>query len=86
MSSFCNCKSYSHFFINNISLYAIFNEQSLNDMLTNNIVSFEQLGPDMLTNNIVSFEQLGPDQPAKVYNLLRTSAKHRYIYINTQSF
>ena len=25
--------------------YAIFNYQSFNDMLTNNIVSFEQLGP-----------------------------------------
>ena len=26
------------------SIYAIFNEQSFNDTLTNNIVSFEQLG------------------------------------------
>ena len=45
MSSFCKCKSYSHFFCKNISLYAIFNDQSFNDKLTNNIVSFEQLGP-----------------------------------------
>ena len=44
MSSFCKCKSYSHFFSKNISIYAIFNEQSFNDTLTNNIVSFEQLG------------------------------------------
>ena len=28
-----------------ISVYAIFNDQSFNDTLTNNIVSFEQLGP-----------------------------------------
>ena len=28
----------------NISVYAIFNDQSFNDTLTNNIVSFEQLG------------------------------------------
>ena len=28
----------------NISVYAIFNDQSFNDMLTNDIVSFEQLG------------------------------------------
>ena len=62
MSSFCKCKSYSHFFSKNISVYAIhvhaYNDQSFNDMLTN----------DMLTNDIVSFEQLGPDphvdQPA----------------------
>ena len=37
MSSFC--KSYSQFFSKNISVYAIFN-----NTLTNNFVSFEQLG------------------------------------------
>ena len=46
VSSFCKCKSYSHFFSKNISIYAIFNDQSFNDTLTNNIVSFVQLGPD----------------------------------------
>ena len=35
------------FFSKNISVYAIFNNQSLNDTLTNDIVSFEQLGPDI---------------------------------------
>ena len=45
MSSFCKCKSYSHFFSKNISLHAIFNDQNFNDTLTNDIVSFEQLGP-----------------------------------------
>ena len=36
----------AHFFFSkNISLYGIFNDQSFNDMLTNDIVSFEQLGP-----------------------------------------
>ena len=33
-------------FSKNISIYAIFYEQSFNDMLTNDIVSFEQLGQD----------------------------------------
>ena len=37
MSSFCK----------NISIYAIFNDQSFNDTLTNDIISFEQLGPDL---------------------------------------
>ena len=46
VSSFCKCESYSHFFSKNISVYAIFNDQSFNDMLTNNIISFEQLGPE----------------------------------------
>ena len=43
VSSFC--KYYSHFFSKNISVYAIFNDQSFNNILTNDIVSFEQLGP-----------------------------------------
>ena len=48
VSSFCKCKckSYSHFFSKNISVCAIINDQSFNDALTNDIVSFEQLGPD----------------------------------------
>ena len=33
------------FFSKNISVYAIFNDQSFNDMLTN-YVGFEPLGPD----------------------------------------
>ena len=46
MSSFCKCKSYSHFFSKYISIYAIFNNQRFNDMLINDTVSFEQLGSD----------------------------------------
>ena len=34
------------FFSKSISTYAIFNE-SYNDTLTNDIISFEQLGPDV---------------------------------------
>ena len=45
MGGFCKCKSYSHFFSKNISVYAPFIDQSFNDMLTNDMVSFEQLGP-----------------------------------------
>ena len=48
VSSFCKCKSYSHFFSKNInSVYAIFNDQSFNDTLTYDIVSFEQMGPGL---------------------------------------
>ena len=32
-------------FQQNISVYAIFNDQSFNDTLANDIVSFEQMGP-----------------------------------------
>ena len=31
-----------------ISVYATFNDQSFNDMLTNDILSFEQLGPGIV--------------------------------------
>ena len=35
------------FFSKNSSIYAIFNDQSFNNTLTNDIISFEQLGPDL---------------------------------------
>ena len=42
VSSFCKCKSYSHFVSKNISVYAKFNDKSFNDTtLTNDIFSFE---------------------------------------------
>ena len=44
--AFCTAKATHIFFSKNISVYAIFIDQSLNGMLTNDIVSFEQLGPD----------------------------------------
>ena len=41
-------KSYSHVFSKNGSIYkAIFNDQRFNDILTNDIVSFEELGPEL---------------------------------------
>ena len=41
------------FFQQNISIYAIFNDPSFNDMFTYNIVSFEQLGPDCKNANVI---------------------------------
>ena len=40
------------FFSKNISIYAIFNDQSFNVMLTNDIVSFEQLGPGFWSQRV----------------------------------
>ena len=40
-------KLLTFFFSKNISVYAIFNDQSFNDTLTNDNVSFEQLGPSL---------------------------------------
>ena len=59
MSSFCKCKSYSHFFGKNISVYNIFDDKSFNNMLTNDIVSFEQLGPEcFLWIPVVLYEEV----------------------------
>ena len=44
MSSFANAKA-THILNKNINVHVIFNDQSFNDMLTNDIVSFKQLGP-----------------------------------------
>ena len=43
--AFANAKVTHIFFSKNISVYAVFNDQSFNHMLTNDIVMFEQLGP-----------------------------------------
>ena len=53
MSSFCKCKSYSHFFSENISVNAIFNDQSFNDTLNNDIVSFEKLAQIFMLNAVI---------------------------------
>ena len=46
--AFANAKAtHISFFSKNIIVYVIFNGQSLNDTLINNIISFEQLGPDL---------------------------------------
>ena len=46
--AFTNAKDTHIFFSKTISIYAIFNDQNFNDTLTNDIVTFEQLGLDVL--------------------------------------
>ena len=57
MSSFCKGNSYTHVFSKNISICYIFNNQSFNDTLTNDIVSFEQLGPENFNYTIVKYRE-----------------------------
>ena len=45
----------------NISVNAVFNDQSFNDTLTNDIVSFEQLGPDLEAYRIMKIKWKGMD-------------------------
>ena len=44
--AFANAKA-THIFSKNISVSAVFNDQNFNDTLSNDIVSFEQLGPGL---------------------------------------
>ena len=58
MSSFCTeCKSYSHFFSKKFQHICVSLNVNFNESFTNNIVSFEQLGPDLLVT-IVDADQL----------------------------
>ena len=43
--AFAYAKATHIFSTKNISIYAIFNDQNFNDTLSNDIISFEQLGP-----------------------------------------
>ena len=43
-------KLLTFFFSKNSNIYAIFTDQRFNVMLTNDTVSFEQLGPEFLSN------------------------------------
>ena len=62
--------SYSHFFFSkNISVCAIFNDQHFNGMLTNDIVSFEQLGS-------------GVQEKLNSLNF-KTSKMSKYLRVNT---
>ena len=51
-------KLLTFFFSKNIRVYAIFNDQSFNELLTNDIASFEQLGPGNKIRGIVKKEYL----------------------------
>ena len=46
--AYANAKATHIFFSKNVSVYATFNDKSFNDTLTNDIVSFEPLGPGAL--------------------------------------
>ena len=48
-----HCKSYSHFFQQKISAYLRITQCKFNESLTNDIVSFEQLGPGVLIFRVI---------------------------------
>ena len=76
----CKCKSYSHFFSKNISISAIFNDQSFNYMLTNDTVSFEQLGQEcrkLFFHDWVKV--LRPSKPIRVMFLGRLNPETKHL-------
>ena len=48
-----HCKSYSHFFSKKFQHICLSLDVNFNESLTNDIVSFEQLGPEFLSENFV---------------------------------
>ena len=76
MSSFCKCKSYSNCFSKNISIFAIFNDQSFNDMLTNDIVSFKQLVPGPEVREADTFKSVTTQTPGSLSFYLKVIYRH----------
>ena len=58
------------FFSRSISVYAIFNDQSFNDTLTNDIVNFEELGPGRVANNVDPNQMPCSDPKLRIDTLL----------------
>ena len=68
-------------FSKNISVYAIFNDQSFNDTLTNDIISFEQLGPEMHFLKLSLYASRTIISYFLQYLNLGSSRKHAYIIL-----
>ena len=54
LKKICEMQKQLTFFSKNISVYAIFNDQSFNDTLTSAVASFEQLGPGRYSSLFIS--------------------------------
>ena len=59
--AFANAKATHIFSAKNISIYAILSDQSFNITLTNNIISFEQLGPGCWVTSSQTAMPLSPE-------------------------
>ena len=70
------------FFSKNISINATLNYQSFNDMLTNDIVSFEQLGPGVYTSKITQLKSLWRNKQLS-YHIYTKCLKSEQVYLTT---
>ena len=74
----------SHIFsAKNISVYALFNDQSFNDTLTNDIVSFDQLGPEVFGQTDLSKYaiELSLCPGSTLYPIYRIVFTHTYQHV-----
>ena len=55
------CKSYSHFFSKKFQHICVSLDVNFNESLTNDIVSFEQLGPDLCCYSVIKAESSSVD-------------------------
>ena len=83
MSSFCtaNCKSYSHFFSKKLQHFCVSLDVNFNESLTNDIVSFEQLGPGPLLS---AYSITGLDEYAKLQ--IRVGITNIFSYFFTKTY
>ena len=75
-------KLHTFFSGKNINIYAIFNDQSFNDTLTNDIDSFQQMGPgvDFFLVGLASFGQV-----AVISNAYTLSKSENLVSMKTRS-
>ena len=72
--AFANAKAAHIFFSQNITVYGIYNDQSFNDTITNDIVSFEQLGLGrLLSSSVGDMSLLSPCKESLQIHKKRTS-------------
>ena len=65
-----HCKSYSHFFSKIFQHKCVSLDVNFNESVTNDIVSFEQLGPDILVLNMKLPDCVDADQTVVMYRLI----------------
>ena len=84
MSSFCKCKSYSHFFSKTITVYAKFHDQNFNDTLTmislvlNNWAVFGFLHTKTVFSNRIEFAS-----KRSIFSFLEEISSLAFLYIST---
>ena len=84
MSSFCSAKATHIFSAKHFSIFAVSLAVNFNESLTNDVVSFEQLGPDISTDLFCLFvcvEVLWPSQPNGVMSSIVSLPNNTFSWV-----